>query len=120
MTDPIDGCPCLTHGPRVLDIADERYIDRDDTDGRFADLSFQLCARCGRGWINYLVEREDLTAAGRWVAALIDPDTAMIISAGEAAEYIGNAPWRRTGGSAFGGVVRRIDGPGWPARRRVA
>ena len=75
-----------------------------------------LCSRCGRGWIKYLEEREYQTAGGRWAEAPIDPEAVATITPAAAAEFVGTAPWRLTGGSGFGSVVRRVYDPGWPAR----
>jgi hypothetical protein len=93
-------CRCLECGPRAPDIAYEGELGIDVTDGRFANVSLQICSGCGRGWLHYLREAEYETAGGRWAEALIEPDDASAMTPERAAEYIGTAPWRIVGSSA--------------------
>jgi hypothetical protein len=109
-------CPCLECGPRAPDIAYEGELGIDVTDGRFADVSLQICSGCGRGWLHYLQEAEYETAGGRWAEALIEPDDASAMTPERAAEYIGTAPWRIVGGSYYGSAGKRVTRRGWPAR----
>jgi hypothetical protein len=109
-------CPCLDHGPQVPDIADERDIGTDATDGRHADVTVLQCARCDQLWLRYLREEEFRTAASRWALVPIDAAVAATITVADAAAFIAAAPWRLVGGSYSGGVVKRIDQPGSPAR----
>jgi hypothetical protein len=109
-------CRCLECGPRAPDIAYEGELGIDVTDGRFANVSLQICSGCGRGWLHYLQEAEYETAAGRWAEALIDPDDASAMTPERAAEYIGTAPWRIVGGSYYGSAGKRVSRRGWPAR----
>jgi hypothetical protein len=100
-------CACHEAGPRFPHVISERYVGRDETNGRFADVELIRCGQCSQLWIKYLVEYEGFTASGRWGEALIDEACAMTITAEEAPAYIEAAPWLIYGGSYYGHAGRR-------------
>jgi hypothetical protein len=102
-------CACLELGPRQPDLIRERDIGCDETDGRFADVGLQRCARCGRLWIRYQFEFEAFSRSGRWAEALIDAATAAAMTAEAAYRFIHMAPWRIVGGSFYGHAGKRVD-----------
>jgi len=104
-------CPCLSAGPRIPDVIDERQVGRDETEGRFADLTLRRCSRCRRLWLRYQVEYEAFTASGRWVEAPIDEATAITLTPEAAPGFLDRAEFYIYGGSYFGHAGRRSSGP---------
>jgi len=109
MTD----CACLSAGPRMPDIVDERHIGCDKTDGRFADVTLRRCSRCWRLWLKYFVEYEFYTAAGRWAETPIDEAAAITMMPEAAPAFLDRAEFYIYGGSHFGHAGRRSSGPIW-------
>ena len=91
-------CTCLSEGPRRPDVIDERYIGRDDTGGRFADVSLLRCSRCRRLWLRYAVEYEAYSRSGRWAAAPIDQTAAVTMTPEVAAPFLDRAELCIVGG----------------------
>jgi hypothetical protein len=104
-------CTCLSEGPRRPDVIDERYIGRDDTGGRFADVSLLRCSRCRRLWLRYAVEYEAYSRSGRWAAAPIDQTAAVTMTPEVAAPFLDRAELCIVGGSYYGHPGRRGRGP---------
>jgi hypothetical protein len=94
-------CPCL-EGDTHYDNFEERSlgVDRD-----FGEASVWKCKRCGRYWLEYHVEYEYLTAAGRWFRGLITSETAAAARAESAKQILEGLDWYFRGGSAFGGQI---------------
>ncbi len=112
--DATRACACNEAGPRYPHAIVERQVGRDETKGRFANVDVIRCGQCGQLWINYLVEHEGFTAAGRWGSALIDEARAKTITPEEAPAYIEAAPWLIDGGSYYGhGGRRGTEKPRW-------
>jgi hypothetical protein len=107
MTD----CKCLPEGPRSPDVVDERYIGRDETAGRFADVSLLRCSRCRRLWLRYAVEYVAFTRSGRWAAPPIDDKAAAMMTPEAAPEFLEHAEFHIYGGSYWGHAGCR--GRGW-------
>ncbi len=103
-------CPCLECGPRHPDVTHEKYVGRDETDGRFADVTLLGC-RCGRLWLRYAVEYEAFSSSGRWAAVPISDSDAATMTPEKAPGFIAASPWHVRGGSYFGHAGRR--GTGW-------
>jgi hypothetical protein len=104
-------CVCLSAGPRYPDVVDERYIGRDKTEGRFADVTIRRCSRCRRLWLKYFVEYEFYTAAGRWAETPIDEAAAMTMTPEAAPDFLDHAVFYIFGGSYFGHAGHRSSGP---------
>jgi hypothetical protein len=104
-------CACLDHGPKSPDTIPVRYVGRDPTEGRYADVSVIRCERCRRLWLRYQWEVEAFTASGQWYEAVIDDATAATVTPESAYQVIGSARWRIVGGSYFGHAGKRIGDP---------
>lgn len=90
--EPTSACACQEGGPRFPRAINERYIGRDETKGRFADVELIRCGLCRQLWIKYLIENEGFTNATRWGEAPIDEARAATITAEEAPGFIEEAP----------------------------
>ena len=92
-------CPCLD-GETYYENSEARDlgVDRD-----FGEARIWRCRRCGRYWLEYMVEYEYLTAAGRWFRGIITPETAASAEAASAKKILEGLEWYFRGGSAFGG-----------------
>jgi hypothetical protein len=96
-------CLCL-EGDTHYQNFDERSlgVDRD-----FGEATVWRCKRCGRYWLEYHVEYEHLTAAGRWFRGIITPEMAASADAASAKRILEGLDWYFRGGSAFGGKVTK-------------
>lgn len=96
-------CPCL-EGDTYYQNFDERALgaDRD-----FGEASVWRCKRCGRYWLEYHVEYEYLTAAGRWFRGVITSEAAASARAESAKQILEGLDWYFRGGDAFGGQVTK-------------
>ena len=74
-------------------LAQEREVGRDETEGRFADVTLWRCPTCRRAWVRYQVEYEVFTASGRWAMCLLDPQAEGNVTPETAPEFIDRAPW---------------------------
>lgn len=88
-----------------------RGLGRDDTDGRFADVSLERCRRCGRLWLRYFVEYEAFSRSGRWARGLISDEAAEAMTPADATHYLHERPWYLYGGSYFEGRSGMAGGP---------
>jgi hypothetical protein len=77
----------------------------------FAEVSVLACKFCGRLWLEYFVEYEHLTAAGRWFRGEITREAAERVKPDDAAPMFGDMKRYWRGGSAFGGVAALTTGP---------
>ncbi len=103
-------CSCLECGPKYP-FAWERYVGRDETEGRYADVALRRCASCRRLWLRYAVEREFYTSAGKWAEALIGEADAESMIPEEAAGFIDRAEWCVVGGGFYNSAGLRTKGP---------
>jgi hypothetical protein len=76
-------------------------------DSNYGEVTIERCKGCGRYWLNYLMEYEYLTAAGRWFRGVIPPEIAASLNAESAKQILESMEWYFRGGSAFGGQVTR-------------
>jgi hypothetical protein len=107
MTD----CACLSAGPRMPDVIDERHVGCDKTEGRFADVTIRRCSRCRRLWLRYFVEYEAYSRSGRWAEAPIGEEAAGQMTPEAAAGFLDRAEFCIYGGSYYGHAGRRGRGP---------
>ncbi len=103
-------CNCVTR-QGVSGAVEERYIGTDRTNGRFADVTVNRCAACGRLWLRYQVEYEHTSRSGRWAAGIVDEATATMITPEKAAQVLSSLPWQIYGGSWFGHGGKKREGP---------
>lgn len=96
-------CECLSG-----DFYYAKFEQRDlDMDSDYGEVSIRRCRRCGRYWLNYLMEYEYLTGAGRWFCGVITPEIAASATAESAREILEGLEWYFRGGSAFGGKISK-------------
>jgi hypothetical protein len=86
-------CSCIDHGTPSPDRVDEREIDTDRTEGRYADVTLTRCTKCRRLWLRYEVEYEAFSRSGRWCEAVIDEASAATMTPEAAPAYLAAAPW---------------------------
>jgi hypothetical protein len=103
-------CPCLELGPKHPDIIRERDPGRDETDGRFADVELNRCAKCQQLWLRYAVEYEAFSHSGRWAVTPIAEAAAATMTPEAAPQFIHSAPWHIFGGSFWGHAGKRGKG----------
>ena len=91
---------CLCMNP-PFDYRDyeEKEIGRDETNGRFGEVTLKTCKHCGALWLHYFVEYEAFTASGRWYRGLINEETAQKVTPENAIEILGSLEWHFVGGS---------------------
>jgi hypothetical protein len=106
---PHADCVCVDAQARY-DVFTSKDVGVDTTEGRFGDVSVLTCRTCGRLWLRYFVEYESQTASGRWFRGLITPDMKSKLSAGNAAEILGELPWLFYGGSFYRTRGARMEG----------
>ena len=104
------GCVCEQGGARFTEF-ESRDVGRDETEGRFADVTLNLCRTCGRTWLRYLVEYEAFSRSGRWARGLISEADANTISPETAVAHLNGLEWYLYGGSYFDGISGRRSGP---------
>jgi hypothetical protein len=93
-------CACMS--PRCRhDAYDETDVGRDETNGRFGDVTILRCKHCGNIWLKYQVEYEAFTKSGRWFLGLISDETSKLITAENAIAALDSLDWRFMGGSYF-------------------
>src|SRR5258708_29031775 len=102
-------CNCVTR-QGVSGAVEERYIGTDRTNGRFADVTVNRCAACGRLWLRYQVEYEHTSRSGRWAEGIVDEAAATRITPEKAAQVLSSLPWQIYGGSLFGHVREETGG----------
>ena len=105
-----DNCACLATGPRYPDF-ECTEIGADPTNGRFADVEVHRCSRCGRLWLNYLIEQEAFSRSGRWYSGVVTTDELEDLMPAEAPKLLETLPWYLMGGSFFDGKISRGSGP---------
>jgi hypothetical protein len=96
-------CPCL-EGDTYYQNFEERSLGQD---GDLGEATVWRCKRCGRYWLEYHVEYEHLTAAGRWFRGVVAPEVAGSADAASAKRILEGSGWYFRGGSAFGGKVTK-------------
>ena len=100
-------CPCLEG-----DVFFQNFERREVGDGPdFGEVSVNTCKRCGRDWLEYFVEYEYLTGAGRWFRGVVAPETTASVNPSEVKTILESLEWYFRGGSAFGGQVAKTFGP---------
>ena len=86
---------------------ERRDIGRDSD---FGDICVKHCKRCGRHWLEYLMEYESLTGAGRWIIGVVTDEMAATVTAESARKMLESLDWYFLGGSAFFGDIYRSRG----------
>jgi hypothetical protein len=104
------GCVCEQGGARFTEF-ECRDVGRDETEGRFADVTLNRCRTCGRTWLRYLVEYEAFSRSGRWARGLISEADANTITPETAVALLNGLEWYLYGGSYFDGISGRRSGP---------
>jgi hypothetical protein len=104
------GCVCEQGGARFTEF-ESRDVGRDETEGRFADVTLNRCRTCGRTWLRYLVEYEAFSRSGRWARGLISEADANTITSETAVAHLNGLEWYLYGGSYFDGISGRRSGP---------
>lgn len=99
-------CPCL-EGDVFFQNFERREVG-DDSD--FGEVSVNKCKRCGRDWLEYFIEYESFSAAGRWFRGVVAPEAANSVKPSEAKATLESLEWYFRGGSAFGGRVVKTSG----------
>jgi hypothetical protein len=102
---------CICHTPPFSYLNfDTDDLGIDKTNGRFAEVSIQICKHCKTKWLNYLVETEGFSGSIKWFKAVV-PDTQISsITPENAANYIKNCDWYFYGGSYYGSQVSKGSG----------
>ena len=97
-----EDCACVKGDFFYLFERKDLGIDKD-----YGEASINRCKRCGRYWLNYLMEYDYLTSAGRWFCGIVTPDVAASATAESATKILEGLEWYFRGGSGFGGKVTR-------------
>ena len=78
-----------------------RFIGRDETLGRFGEVTLKQCRHCQRYWLHYFVEYEAYRKSGRYFMGLITAADAETMRPEMAVDYLGSLDWHLYGGSYF-------------------
>lgn len=105
---PILKCKCHDLPPHYSDYTSSS-LGIDKTEGRFADVTLEICKHCERKWINYLVEYEGTSRSGRYYRGLISDIALSKLTPETAVEHLEKLDWYIFGGSHFssGGIYGR-------------
>lgn len=103
-------CACAGAEARFQQF-DTHHLGRDQTEGRFADVTLHRCKVCNRLWLRYFVEYEAFSKSGRWARGLIDEETANSMTPEAAVDHLNSLDWYLYGGSRFGGRSGLTRGP---------
>ena len=99
---------CICHNPPFKAVSFQ--INSLGSDHNFADITQEMCNKCGQGWIKYFLEDEGFSNSGRWWRV---PFSDACPSFSEAKSFIEKQTWCWVGGSyydsAAGGI--KIDAP---------
>ena len=104
-----DACRCL-QPPFIHTHFSSTFLGVDPQNGRYADVSIEVCRICGRNWLHYHFEMEWQSRSGRWYRGLLAAEVAPNVTAQNAASILEELPWYFAGGSYFGGDVHRASG----------
>ena len=80
---------------------DSDFIGVDKTNGRFGEVSVEICKTCGSKWLRYFVEYAAFTASGRWYRGLASQEMLGSLTPEGAVEALQNLAWHFYGGSYF-------------------
>ncbi|MDX2213082.1 MAG: hypothetical protein SFY66_07310 [Oculatellaceae cyanobacterium bins.114] len=98
-------CECLAGNFSALLQVGDAYVD-----DQFAEVSVQICSRCGQLWLRYFYENEAFTRSGRWYLAPLPPHEYTKLRREDAKKWLENMPWYYCGGSYFDGKVSKTSG----------
>jgi hypothetical protein len=78
-------------------------IEKFGTDNNYYDaqITLETCKHCGRKWLNYLVEWEWYTRAGRWYRGIISDGDLKAITPDRVKRYLEQLDWYIRGGSFY-------------------
>lgn len=86
----------------------EDYKTKDlGEDSHFAVVTIDTCKKCGTKWVNYLIEEEFRTKAGRWWRAPLDATYMNKLKAANAKDYLESLEWCFVGGPFYNGKIYR-------------
>ncbi len=78
----------------------------EDSSG--AEVSIEMCKKCGVSWLKYFIEEPHYSGSGRWW--IVKLSTASI-STLEAKEYIQSQAWCFVGGSFHNSAGKKLNAP---------
>jgi len=73
----------------------------DNSNGRFAEISLEICIYCGTKWLNYLIEYEAFSKSGRWYRGVVSDNKLKEITPENVVTYFEGLDWFIFGGSYF-------------------
>lgn len=76
-------------------------LGTDHTNGRHAEVSIFQCKLCQRIWIQYLLEYEHSSNAGRWYRGIVSKKERPAITPENTVNYLESLEWYLYGGSFF-------------------
>ncbi len=82
------------------------YLNFDTRDlGRneeYGEVSIEVCKQCGSKWVRYSIEDEQHSRSGRWWRAqILNDEDGLVLTAGNAKEFIERQEWCFAGGSFY-------------------
>ncbi len=105
----MSGCVCEQGGTSFTEF-EIQEVGCDESQGRFAEVTLNLCRTCGRTWLCYLVEYEAFSRSGRWARGLIGANYAKAMTPDSAVAHLNGLEWYLYGGSYFDGISGRRSG----------
>ena len=105
MPEPSESCACR-RGAVPEGLFDRTFLGTDDL---YAEVSVDHCRACNGNWLYYVLEFEGAPGSGRWYRGLIGPEVAF--SHRNAAAVLAQLKEYWSGGSHFGGEIKRRSGP---------
>ncbi|MBT2619160.1 MULTISPECIES: hypothetical protein [Chryseobacterium] len=100
--NPISKINCTCESPPISYKDYDSYeLGTDHTNGRYGEVTIEICRRCKRKWVKYFVEYESFSRSGRWYRGIINDKNIEKITPENAIDYIENMEWYLYGGSYF-------------------
>jgi hypothetical protein len=106
-----DECKCMTPPFHYLDYEKES-IGVDETNGRFGEVTIDVCKLCGTRWLHYFAEFPSFSESGRWYRGCLKSEMLASLTPETALEIMNDLPWHFYGGSYFRTTGARSIGPG--------
>lgn len=83
---------------------DSSFFGVDETNGRFATITIDICIHCKTKWVNYLVEVESISNSSKWYRGIISKDFENIIEPENVIKYLETLEFYIFGGSYFSSI----------------
>lgn len=93
---------CICYNPPIFyKDFNSSFLGVDETNGRFATVTIDICKHCKTKWVNYLVEIESISNSSKWYRGVISDEFEIIITPENVIKYLEKLEFYIFGGSYF-------------------